>query len=54
MPCLSYTVRTDAKGSDQLMSSACRTSTTWRSHQGLGLEWGYGQGQGQGQGYGQE
>eukprot|EP00964_Phaeocystis_antarctica_P018106 scaffold10040_cov57-Phaeocystis_antarctica.AAC.4 len=40
MPCLSYTVRTEAKESDQLMSSACRTSTTWRSRRGLGLAWG--------------
>ena len=30
LPGFSYTVRTGAKGSDQLMSSMCRTSTNWR------------------------
>ena len=31
LPGFSYTVRTAAKGSDQLMSSACRTTTTCSS-----------------------
>ena len=30
LPGFSYTVRTAAKGSDQLMTSVCRTSTNWR------------------------
>eukprot|EP00964_Phaeocystis_antarctica_P006396 scaffold3461_cov61-Phaeocystis_antarctica.AAC.2 len=30
VPGFSYTVRTAAKESDQLMSSSCRTTTTWR------------------------
>ena len=30
LPGVSYTVRTAAKESDQLMSSVCRTSTSWR------------------------
>ena len=30
LPDFLYTVRTAAKGLDQLMSSSCRTTTTWR------------------------